>query len=62
MLREQIGNVRSVPDNTVYDRHTKQVRAALTAEASDQAWNEGRAMSLDGAVRYALDGHAGRDT
>ena len=57
-LREQIGNARSVPDNIVYDRHTKQVRAALTAEASNQAWNEGRALSMDDAVRYALEDKA----
>jgi hypothetical protein len=39
----------------------KAVRAILTAEAFDQAWDEGRAMSLDDAVRYALDEQAGRD-
>jgi tetratricopeptide (TPR) repeat protein len=61
-LREQIGNARSVPDNIVYNLHTKQFRAALTAEASNQAWNEGRAMSMDDAVRYALDEQAGRHT
>jgi non-specific serine/threonine protein kinase len=59
-LREQIGNARTVPDNVVYELHTSQVRAALTAEASNQAWSEGRAMSLDDAVRYALE-QAGRD-
>ncbi len=57
-LREQIGNARSVPDNIVYDHHAKQVRAVLTAEASNQAWNEGRAMSMDDAVRYALEDKA----
>jgi hypothetical protein len=34
----------------------------LTAEAFDQAWDEGRAMALDDAVRCALDEQAGRDT
>jgi len=37
------------------------VARVLTADAFDQAWNEGRAMSLDDAVRYALDEQAGRD-
>jgi hypothetical protein len=39
----------------------KAVRAMLTSEAFDQAWDEGRAMSLYDAVRYALDEQAGRD-
>jgi len=39
----------------------KAVREILTADAFDQDWNEGRAMSLDDAVRYALDEQAGRD-
>jgi len=39
----------------------KALRAILTAEAFDQALNEGRAMTLDDAVRYALDEEAGRD-
>jgi hypothetical protein len=37
------------------------VRATLTAEAFDQAWDEGRAISLDDAVSYASDDQAGRD-
>jgi hypothetical protein len=45
-----------------YDRQVKAVRAILTAEAFDQAWDEGRAMSLDEAVRYALDEQDRRDT
>ena len=49
---------RSVHDCIAYERP---VHAILTAEAFDQAWDEGRAMSLDDAVRYALDEQAGRD-
>ena len=37
------------------------MRALLTANAFEQAWDEGRAMTLDDAVRYALDAQAGRD-
>jgi len=37
------------------------LRAILITEAFDQAWDEGRAMSFDDAVRYALDEQAGRD-
>jgi predicted ATPase len=61
-LRREIGNARSVHESIAYERQVKRVRAILTAEAFDQAWDEGRAMSLDDAVRYALEEQAGRDT
>jgi non-specific serine/threonine protein kinase len=61
-LRQEIGAARSVPESIAYERQVKPVRAILTAEAFDQAWDEGRAMSLDEAVRYALDEQAGRDS
>jgi predicted ATPase/DNA-binding winged helix-turn-helix (wHTH) protein len=61
-LRQEIGAARSVPESIAYERQVKAVRAILTAEAFDQAWDEGRAMSLDDAVRYALDEQAGRDS
>jgi non-specific serine/threonine protein kinase len=61
-LRQEIGNLLSIDESTAYERQVKPVRAILTAEAFDQAWDEGRAMTLDDAVRYALDEQAGRDT
>ncbi len=61
-LRQEIGYPRTVHDRIAYERQVQPVRAILTAEAFDQAWDEGRAMSLDDAVRYALDEQAGRDT
>jgi tetratricopeptide (TPR) repeat protein len=60
-LRNEIGNVRSVDESLAYERGVKPLRAILVGEAFDQAWNEGRAMTLDDAVRYALDEQAGRD-
>jgi predicted ATPase len=60
-LRQEIGGARSVHHRIAYARQVKPVRAILTAEAFDQAWDEGRAMTLDDAVRYALDEQAGRD-
>ncbi len=60
-LRQELGSPRSVHESIAYERHVKPVRAILMAEAFDQAWDEGRAMSLDDAVRYALDEQAGRD-
>jgi tetratricopeptide (TPR) repeat protein len=58
-LRQEIGYIRTVPDSITYEIQVKSVRAILTAEAFDQAWDEGRAMTLDDAVRYALDEQAG---
>jgi predicted ATPase/DNA-binding winged helix-turn-helix (wHTH) protein len=60
-LRHEMGSARSVHLSIAYERQVKAVRAILTAEAFDQAWDEGRAMSLDDAVRYALDEQDGRD-
>ena len=60
-LRQEMGKARSIHLSIDYERQVKAVRAILTAEAFDQAWNEGRATSLDDAVRYALDEQAGRD-
>ncbi len=61
-LRQQIGSARSVDESIAYERQVKPVRATLTAEAFDQAWEEGRAMTLDDAVRYALDERSERDS
>jgi hypothetical protein len=61
-LRQEIGSARSVHERIAYEPQIKAVRAILTAEAFDQAWDEGRVMTLDDAVRYALDEQAGRDT
>jgi len=60
-LRQEIGNLRSVNESIAYERQVKALHATLTAEAFDQACDEGRAMTLDDAVRYALEGQAGRD-
>ena len=61
-LQQAMGGTKSVNQRIAYERQVRPVRAILSGEAFDQAWNEGRAMSLDDAVRYALDEQAGRDT
>ena len=61
-LRQEMGGARSVHQSIAYERHVKPVRAILTGAAFDRASDEGRAMTLDDAVRYALDEQAGRDT
>jgi predicted ATPase len=60
-LQQEMGGARSVNQRIFYERQVQPVRAILTDEAFDQAWEEGRAMSLENAVRYALDEQAGRD-
>jgi tetratricopeptide (TPR) repeat protein len=61
-LRQETGNARTVHESIAYERQVKSVRAILTGEAFDQPWDEGRAMSLDDAVRYALDGRSTDNT
>jgi hypothetical protein len=39
-----------------YDGEVQSARAQLSTEAFDKAWNDGRGMTLDEAVRYALNG------
>jgi hypothetical protein len=51
---QQIGCARTVHDSISYER-------LVTPKVFDQAWDEGRAMSLD-AVRYAVDEQAWRDS
>jgi hypothetical protein len=58
-LRREIGSVRSAHESIVYERHLAPVRAALSAEEFARAWDEGREMSLDDAVRCALDEETG---
>jgi non-specific serine/threonine protein kinase len=60
-LQREMGCERSVRQKMSYERQVQPVRDIFTAEAFDRAWDEGRAMSLDDAVRYALNDSAGRD-
>jgi non-specific serine/threonine protein kinase len=61
-LRQEMGNAKLAHLSIAYERQVKAVHAMLTTEAFDQAWDEGRAMAFDDAVRYALDEQAGCDT
>jgi non-specific serine/threonine protein kinase len=60
-LQQEMGGARSAHQKIIYERQVQPVRAILTAEAFDRSWDEGRAMSLDDAVHYAMDEQAGRD-
>jgi predicted ATPase len=61
-LQQEMDSAMSVNQRIAYDRQVQPVRAILTDEAFDHTWDEGRAMTLGDAVRYALDDRAGRDT
>ncbi|MFN8474993.1 MAG: tetratricopeptide repeat protein [Anaerolineae bacterium] len=43
------------PDSMAYDRYLAAARAGLDAEAFERAWAEGRAMTQEEAVAYALE-------
>jgi predicted ATPase/DNA-binding winged helix-turn-helix (wHTH) protein len=60
-LQQEMGSARSAHQKTIYERQVQPARAMLTSEAFDRAWDEGREMSLDDTVCYALDEQAGRD-
>jgi hypothetical protein len=49
-------------DEREHTRVAAAARMILTAEAFGQAWDEGRAMTLGDAVRYALDEQVERDS
>jgi predicted ATPase/transcriptional regulator with XRE-family HTH domain len=52
--RERIGAPLPLGDRPMYDRHLAQARADLDGTAFDAAWAEGRKMTLEQAVEYAL--------
>ncbi|MGY1694746.1 MULTISPECIES: ATP-binding protein [unclassified Geodermatophilus] len=47
------------PDRGLYDRATARARERLGVPAFERAREQGRAMTLEQAVEYALDGHGG---
>ena len=55
-LREAMGAHLSPSDRSDYDRNVAIACAALSKEAFTAAWAEGRAMTLQQAVAYALEG------
>jgi len=51
-----MGGVLDSKDRLLYERRVQDVRALLGDEAFEKAWQEGRGMSLEEAVDYALQG------
>jgi predicted ATPase/class 3 adenylate cyclase len=54
-LREAIGARMDAADRADYEPHVAAARAALGDEAFAVAWAEGRAMTLEAAIEYALE-------
>ncbi len=60
-LREVIGSPRPPNELSGYCREVESARAALGADATfDRAWQEGRALTADGACEFALQWRAPR--
>ena len=55
-MREEIGHPMLLNHRPSYNRAVVAARAALGDDAFDRAWNDGRAMPLEDAVKYALSG------
>ncbi len=58
-LSATLGRTLAVGDAAEYERTVDAAQAALNAEAFAAAWNEGRAMTVEQAVAYALEDVAG---
>jgi hypothetical protein len=61
-MREEVGHSIPLNEEREHKRAVEPTRAALGDDAFDQAWREGRAMDLEDAVRYALDGQVAEGT
>jgi hypothetical protein len=53
-LSESTGAVLEAADRSLYERNIARARAHLGEETFRRAWEEGRAMSMEEAVEYAL--------
>ena len=58
-LRASIGSVMDHVDQPEYESRRKSLQAELGEERFAATWDEGRALTLDQAVAYALDARAG---
>ncbi len=54
-LREEIGAPLQPRERKKHDREIAQARADLSEDGFNAAWSEGRAMTLEQAIAYALE-------
>jgi len=55
LLRESLRSRRDIDYQAEFAQHTNSTRVALGNAAFEAAWAEGRAMTLDQAIEYALE-------
>ena len=55
MLRAEVGRLTVEPGWPKHEHHIRRVRSALGEDAFAEAWEQGRAMTLDEALDYALE-------
>jgi len=53
-LCDEVGAPIRLHDQAEHNRSVSSARAEIGDDAFDQAWREGKAMTIDDAVRYAL--------
>jgi hypothetical protein len=56
VLREEIGSPLPHNEREQYDRDVAEVREALGEEVFSAAWAKGRAMAMEKAIAYAVEG------
>ena len=56
-LREAVRAPLTPAERTGYERKVSVARSQLSQEASEAAWAQGRAMTLEQAIAYALNTH-----
>jgi hypothetical protein len=54
-LRKAIGTAPAPPDKTAYDAMLATIRSALSATEFESAWRAGEALTVDEAVREAIE-------
>jgi tetratricopeptide (TPR) repeat protein len=59
-LREAIGAPLSPSERIRYDQRLVETRSMMSEEAFIDAWEEGRVMTLEQALAYALEGSSGK--
>jgi hypothetical protein len=54
-LREKINIAMTPQERIEYDREVADLRAGMDEQVFDSAWAQGRAMTMDEAIEYALN-------
>ena len=55
ILRERIGSSMAPHERVEYDQELKELQVKLGKDKLEQAWSQGRSLSMEQAIMYALD-------